>query len=422
VVIDTWRWDALGANGAARAGITPELDALVARGGVRFSRAIASSPWTEPSVATLLTGQYPTIHGAYGRLAKVGKIRHQIPTIAEILSAAGYRTLAVTNATFLSPRLGFDRGFEVYDYLASTNRITRRARETVDAALEHLRNLRHERPVFLFLHLFDPHLAYDPPPPWHLRWTEVYRGPFAALRSMRKGTFRPSAEKFSYVRALYDGEVSYSDHELGRFFRQLEEVRPGRERMIVVTADHGEEFGEHGGWEHGHAMYRELVQVPLLIVPPAAHQVDRAVVDAQVRLLDLLPTLLEAAAVEPPAGLPGTSLFSWFEGSPLDEDLVAYSERVHLGASSASLRDGRYALVYYPKGPRFELFDQRQDPAEAHDLGPSQPGRVEDLRQRLEALAASLGQRAAELGGAPQMVDLSVDELEQLRALGYLNN
>ena len=417
VVVDTWRWDALGANGSPRADITPHLDEL-ATSGVRFSRAFTSSPWTAPSVGTMMTGRYPTVHGAYGPVGDVSRIRSGVPTLAEILSSAGYHTLGVVNGFFLSPTFGFDRGFDVYDYVASSNKKIRRAGPTVDDALELLREERNVGPLFLFLHLFDPHLNYDPPPPWDRRWTEDYHGPFAGLGSMRGGTYDPSPEELAYVRALYDGEVGYADHELGRFFEELDEILPGRERMIVVTSDHGEEFGEHGAWEHGQSMYRELVQIPLLLVPPASRPVARPVVDAQVRLLDLLPTFLELADVAPPDGLPGTPLFPWFEGFLVDDDLLAYSEREHLAAPTASVRDGSHALVFYLEDARAELFDQLRDPTEDEDLAPSDPDRVRTLRGQLDALAESLERGVLELD-ARESVQLTEEQLERMRSLGY---
>jgi arylsulfatase A-like enzyme len=288
----------------------------------------------------------------------------------------------------------------------------------VDAALKHLREARNEGPVFLWLHVFDPHLAYDPPGEWQRRYTPDYHGMFADLFSMRKGDFTPSPEELAYIRGLYDAEVSYVDQELGRFFRELDRVLPGRERMILVTADHGEEFGEHGGWEHGQSMYRELVQVPLVMVPPASRPPARRVVDAQVRMQDVLPTLLDAGGVEPPKGLPGTSLFPWFEGSALNDDLVAYSEREHLGPRSAALRDGKHALILYLDEGRMELYDQIADPAEANDLAAVHPDRVRALRERLDATAKLFEEIAADLE-AHQGVELSPAQWERMRSLGY---
>ena len=420
IIVDTWRWDTLGANDAARAeGITPHLDRLAQRG-VRFRRAFASSPWTEPSVASILTGLHPTVHGAYGRLADVAPIRGAVPLLAETLSDIGYRTVAVVNGFFLSPKLGFDRGFDVFDYFSSSNLEVRRAGASVDAALAHLADGSETAPVFLLLHLFDPHLAYDPPAPWGGGDSSRYAVPFSDLRGMRLGTLDSDEDHLAHVRRLYEGEVAYVDRELGRLMERVDEIRSRRERLIVVTSDHGEELGDHGGWEHGHAMYRELLQVPLLVIPPASRPAAASVVDAQVRLLDLMPTLLDAAGVAAPSAGSAQSLFDWFEEGPLARDLPVYSERVHLGEPSVSLRDGRHALIHYPAQDRYELYDQRADPLEMEDLATADPERVLRLRRRLKRIQETLRNRSLGYEGGEEGVELTPEELDKLRSLGYV--
>jgi arylsulfatase A-like enzyme len=424
VIVDTWRWDAFGANGTGRPDITPHLDAL-ADGGVRFSRAIASSPWTLTSVASVLTGHYPTVHGAYGRYKELSPIRAQISTLAELLAAEGYATAAVINNPFLASHFGFDRGFEVYDYAPASNRDARRAGTSVDAAL-HLLGGVNRPPVFLLLHLFDPHLSYDPPPPWDRRFAGDYGGPLRAplnlLKQMRSGSFAPSPQDAAYIRALYDGEVGYADRALGRFFGELDAVRPGRERMIVVTSDHGEEFADHGGWEHGHTMYREQVQVPLVVVPPASRPPHRRVVEAQVRLLDLFPTLLEAAGVTAPEGIPAHSLFPLMEGDANEGDRPAYSEREHLGEPAAAWRDGSHTLIVYPQQDRLELFDALADPGETRDLSGAHAETARALAERFEAHVRRLEGTAEALGPDARTSEIDPKLLEELRALGYVGD
>ena len=416
VVIDTWRWDRLGANGSPRADITPNLDQL-AEGGVRFSRAFTSSPWTGSSVGTMFTGQLPTVHGVYGRFADVGSLRPSVPTLPELLKEAGYATLGVVNGFFLNPKYGFDRGFDLYDFVPSTNKKIRRAARSVDLALDRLREARNDGPVFLFLHVFDPHLAYDPPRRWRRTYTPEYHGMFKDLNAMRSGSFDPSPEELDYILGLYDAEVSYVDEQLGRFFEELDEVLPGRERLVVLTADHGEEFGEHGAWEHGQAMYRELVQVPLVVVPPASRPA-RGVVDAQVPLVDLLPTFLDAAGLGLPEGLPyGPSLLPWGDGSRT-EDLPVYSEREHLGPVSASYRDGKYALIHYLDEGRSELYDQIADPAETEDLAPKMTQLTAEMFAKLQGLAGLLEKQAAKLE-SHEAPELDPEELNRMRNLGY---
>lgn len=421
IVIDTWRWDALGANGAPR-DPTPELDAL-SRRGVLFRNAIGASPWTLPSMASMLTGRYPTVHGAYGRLRDVRPIRTEVPLLAEIVSEAGYTTRAVVNALFLRPHFGFDRGFEVYDHEISSAEQERRAGPSVDDALGLLERCPPNRPLFFHLHVFDPHLPYDPPPPWNRRWTGGYPGPLAApfnpLQEMRTGKFRPSSEDVEFVRGLYDGEVAYTDGEIGRFLREVERIRGDRERLVVVTSDHGEELGDHGGWEHGHAMYRELVRVPLIVVPPASWKVRPRVESDQVRLLDLFPTVLETAGAPLPPGLPGLSLIGLLQGRPT-EDRPAYSEREHLGTPATAYRDGGYTLIRYPGRWRSRLFDTSSDPGEQVDRAAERPDVADSLERRARALSEALERTAGALASADTAQALDPELEEKLRAVGYL--
>jgi len=421
VIVDTWRFDALGANGSTPSGLTPALDSL-ATSGVRFERAIATSPWTLPAVASLVTGQYPTVHGAFGRYREVSKIRDNVPTMAEKLALLGYESHAVINAPFLDPRFGFDRGFRTYDYFPSSNLDVRRAAASVDRALALMREIPPERPAFLLLHLFDAHLAYDPPPPWDARWSGEYAGelraPFTDLKSMREGTLRPDVADAAFIRALYDGEVSYVDQQLGRFVRGLREIERFRERWIIVTADHGEEFQDHGGWEHGHTMYTEQVRVPLVIVPPEGTAPAGATVAAQVRTLDLFPTVLELAHLPTPKGISGRSLLPLLERSS-SEHRPALSEREHLGTPARSLRDGDFTLIDYGGSGRSELYEFSSDPLELRDLAEDRPERVRSMETKLEAMMDLLEARSDSTGGRPKAINLDPKLLDQLRSLGY---
>ena len=428
ILIDTWRWDALGSNTAAGPDLTPHLDALAERG-VRFSRAYSTAPWTLPAAASLLTGRYPTVHGAYGRepsrFNEFGPIRPDVPTLAELLAPAGYRTRAVVNAPFLGWEFGFDRGFESYDLVPWSPTKRRRAEPAVDAALGIIRDEPAGKPLFLLLHLFDPHLPYDPPPPWDRRWTGDYRGvlqpPVDPLEEVRSGIYDPDPDDLAYLRGLYHGEVSYADEQLGRFLSELDRLAPERERLIIVTADHGEEFGEHGGWEHGHSVYRELVQVPLILVPPDSWRIEAGVVESQVVQLDLFPTVLEAAGVAPPGPVPGRSLLSVMrQRGALDHP--AYSERPSLGSPSVALRDGRHTLVLYFDDRAPQLYDGSVDAVEASDIAGEHPERVQELRSQAVELRAALDRLVAAMPGAPLPAELDPQLEQQLHSLGYIDD
>ena len=222
------------------------------------------------------------------------------------------------------------------------------------------------------------------------------------------------------MRGLYDGEVAYTDAALGDFVALLEKVRPNRPRWIVVTADHGEEFADHGGFEHGHAMYRELTQVPLFVVPP--DEGSGSVVEAQVRTMDVMPTLLEAAGIPPPRGIAGRSLVPLCRSEGGDDDhRLALADREHLGPPSAALRDGLYTLIAWGEGRAPELYDVRGDPQERNDLAAEMPDRVRDMTAKLSSIREGLD-RLAQQRGEGQRQALDPELARELRSLGYLGN
>jgi arylsulfatase A-like enzyme len=420
VILDTCRQDALGVYGGPDR-ITPQLDRFTNDAAV-FTRAFGSSPWTLPSVATILTGRHPSEHGAHGFLQDVSAIRHDAELAGELLSGAGYRSRAVANAPFVDPRFGFARGFEEYDYFRSSKLRVRRAAKSVQNALAHVNQLS-QGPFFLMLHLFDPHLAYDPSPQTAGMFTGGYDGgqtrPFADLQLLRSGTWAPATEDLNFVRGLYLEEVAAADAGLGRLFKGLERRGLYERSLIIVTADHGEEFGDHGRFEHGHSMYRELVQVPLLVKLPARDRQRTGEIDVQVRLIDILPTLLDRVGLPIPPDLPGQSLLPLLakESSP-GEDRPAFSERPHLEPDRSALRDGSWAYIYTPKGDKRELYDMRSDPLEQQDVSALHPEIVERLHGELTTITRGL-RREGKSSEAP--LELGEDLEEHLRGLGYLD-
>lgn len=428
IVLDTCRADALSSYGG-RDGITPELDRLAGEGAL-FERAFSPSPWTLTTMASLLSGRHPTVHGAFGYLQDVRPIREDVPLAAEMLAAAGYRTLAVANAPFVAPEFGFSRGFGVYDFYPSRNVDTRRASVSVNAALAHLDDALNDdpnAPVFFMLHLFDPHMAYDPPPSTLGRYTSDYdgelRAPFSKLKEIRLGSWSPKPRDVPFVRGLYDEEVAAADAEIGRFLDGLRSRELYDEALIVFTSDHGEEFWEHGGFEHGHTMHTELVHVPLVVKLPEGIPRSSAGtrVAAQVRLLDVLPTILQLADLEIPDELPGRSLTPLLTGDGEANDRPALSERVHLPPEQIALRDGRWTYMFTPRTGERRLYDAVADPSEQDDLAAIRPELTERLHQRLIARMERLDAEAAELSSSGDM-QLDDELKDQLRSLGYLGD
>ena len=427
IVVDTLRRDSLGAYGNPR-DPTPAMDAL-ARDGTRFERAISSSGWTLPAMASLLTGTLPSVHKALGERTRLTPISEDVVTAAELLGAAGFRTLAVANAAFVSPYLGLARGFDVFDHRHAYNREIRTASESFARALE-LLDEQGEAPFFLLIHLFDPHLDYDPAPELARRFAGPPREPAPPL-SRRAGLAlageggSPAPEDVAWVRGLYDAEVAAVDAELGRFLDELKGRGLYDGAFIALTSDHGEEFWEHGGFEHGHSLHDELVRVPLIVKPPAAVP-RQPVAAAQVRVLDLLPTVLELYGLEEPDSLQGRSLLGVLDGSDAAPRLAA-SEGALYGAQLRSLRDARYVYTVElgEAGGGEWLFDWQRDPGETRNLIESHPEQAEAAREQYRAFFRELAPRAAVTRPGP-LLDMAPGRLDEVRAalesLGYLES
>jgi len=424
ILVDTLRTDVLGCYGATY-GATQHMDDL-AREGFRFDQAIATSGWTLPSVASLFTGTWPTIHGGLGKHMMLSPIRDELPTAAEVLQEAGYETSAFTNAAFLNPALHLDRGFDRYNHMDARNDETRRADETVDLVLE-LMTERKDQTNFVFVHLFDPHLDYDPPADYRTRFTGGRSRPapplgFTALEaaeSMEGG--RPRDTIIDYIKGVYLGEVNFVDDQIGRLVDGLKQLGIYDRTTLVVTSDHGEEFWDHGEFEHGHSLYDELVRVPLIIKLPSDLLLTGRTIDHQVRNLDIMPTVFELGDVDQPASFRGVSLLPMLRGEP-SEELPAFSEATLYGRDMLSWRRSGYKLIYEmdseDENP-IELYDIATDPEERHDLVASQPEQAYRMHAELQRFVEELIAATKDMSEL-EPISVAPDHLEELKSLGYI--
>jgi choline-sulfatase len=377
VTIDTLRADRVGAYGAAP-GSTPTLDALAAEG-VVMEDAWASVPLTLPSHATILSGLEPPHHGVHDNGTYV--FPPEPPTLATLLAARGYATAAFVGAYVLDRRFGLARGFAHYDDAiervatgSSVLESERRAEAVAAAAEAWIRA--QAGPFLAWVHLYDPHAPYDPPPP--------FRDRFAG---------RP-----------YEGEIAYTDASVARVL-EAARARAGDRLLVVLTADHGEGLGEHGERTHGFFIYGATLRVPLILAGAGVPRGERR--PGPARTVDILPTLLARAGVPVPPGLPGADLL---EGPRPRE---AYAETLYpqtLGwAPLRAFRAGSLRLI---DAPRPELFDLSDDPGETRNRIAERPQEAQRLREALRTLRAS--ERQAATGPT------DAESAERLRALGYV--
>jgi arylsulfatase A-like enzyme/Flp pilus assembly protein TadD len=394
ISIDTLRADRLGSYGHAGAE-TPALDALAARGW-RFTQATTVTPLTLPAHASLLTGTFPPYHGVRDNGGFYLDEKHL--TLAETLRDRGYRTGGFVGAFVLDSRWGLDQGFEryfddfdlsKYDMSVGLDAAQRPGNEVVGRAIEWLAETE-GAPFFAWVHLYDPHTPYAAPPAVRNRFPRTMSG-------------------------AYDAEVAATDAQVARLLGSLEASGRLDETLVVVVADHGESLGDHAELTHGFFVYDATIQVPLIVAGP---RVSRHVVDSQVRIVDVMPTVLDLLDVAIPPPVQGASLVPLTRGEPLD--LLAYAEswypRYHYGwAELTSVRDGRFKFI---RAPRRELYDTIADPRESRDLSEENPRLADSLERALGEITARVAAGGAP--AAPATVDPDVEE--RLRALGYVGS
>lgn len=413
ISIDTLRADHLGYAGYERA-TSPHIDRL-AREGVVFSHAIASSNWTLPSHASMLTGLHPARHHAVQ--FAFAPLRPDRETVAESLWDIGYETGAFTGGGFVTFGLdqGFDRFWMPAPGIAKAQSIT----ETLARAKQWMA-ARPTTPFFLFLHTYAVHLPYEPPPPYNLMFDPDYSGPyrtgFSAKDNVRVGK-HPDAATVQRLIALYDGELCHFDAQLGELLSYVRNGGFGDRTCVVLTADHGEEFNEHGEMFHRRArLFDELLRIPLVVWCPHRYAGGQ-VVDAPVALVDVTPTILDIAGAPLPKNSDGRSLEPALLGAPLEPAFTISEVDGSLEARTGTVRAVRSAthkLIESSLDGTRAVFDLTADPGESTDIAAQAPAIA-------DALAAKVSPLPSPAPSPPPDEESRRDAavVERLRALGY---
>lgn len=385
ITLDTVRADRLGAYGYAAAR-TPHLDGL-ARSGVRFDDATTPAPITGPAHAAILTGMLPARFAIRDNAAALPA---EALTLAEVLSQRGFATAGFVGAFILDRPYGFAQGFDTFEGGftrvdgGQESNVQRQGNAVVDDTLRWLAGVPADRPFFGWVHLYDAHAGYEPPPP-----------------------FAQS----------YDGEVEFVDQQVGRLIEAVRARGATANTLIIAAADHGESLGEHGEAEHGVFLYDAVLRIPLIMAGPGTG--PGRVVTEQVRAIDIAPTILEALGIPVEGKVDGESLVPLMKGLARAEVPPAYAEsyypKLHYGWSElrAIRADGWKAI----DAPTRELYNLREDPGELHNRYPAQQG----LADRMIAEAARL-ERELTGGVAPVAKQPDRETVERLRSLGYVGS
>jgi arylsulfatase A-like enzyme/Tfp pilus assembly protein PilF len=391
ITLDTLRADYLSCNGSKKVH-TPHLDRL-ARGGVNFSRARTSTPLTLPAHASIMTGNYPPVHGV--RDNGTYRLSDDQLTLAEVLDGQGFETAAFIGAFVLDRHFGIAQGFNVYDEGNWGNlnmlegQAAERTADTVHEAFSNWLNGRSRgRPFFAWVHLYDPHAPYIPPEPFRKRFAD---DPYA-------------------------GEVAYTDAVVGKIIKDLESQKLLGSTLVAVVGDHGEGLGEHGEQTHSLLIYNSTIHVPMLLYSPGLIPSGKTV-EHLTRTIDLAPTILDYLRISETFGQ-GTSLRPLVEGKSPIKETLAYSESLYpnlnLGWSELrGLEAGEYRFIL---APRSELYDLTADPGETENRIDLSSKEADRLKCSLESLMKSM---TTSVDQSRRAVDPQTEQM--LRSLGYIS-
>lgn len=452
ISIDMLRPDHLGCYGYGPA-TSPRIDQLAAEG-VLFENAISSTCWTLPAHAALFTGLADSVHGCVDTDRRLAESRR---TLAERLGDAGYATVGFFSGPYLHPVFGLGQGFEQYvDCTSYAGLNTRTAEETgrvdglavSDASHADVTSPRvyeevsdwlkasRRRPFFMFVHMWDVHFDFIPPPPYDRKFDPDYRGTQSGRNFLFDAAINASMPERDreHLIALYDGEIAWTDQYVGRMLDDLDALGLRESTIVVLVSDHGTEFFEHGRKAHRQTLYDEVIRIPLIVRHPGRIAPGRRHAD-QVRIIDVLPTIMDLAGLGEPPDVMGQSLAPLFSGAELRRDTLAISELFSdsrrltpdgrweprnpgfpLQQRLRSFRRADHKLINDLNRQRAELFDLRVDPGEQRPLADHDAAESRDAEQGRAWLRAFM--RAWPAGDAESAIPPEV--LAKLKSLGYV--
>ncbi len=435
ISLDSLRADRVGSYGHDR-DTTPRLDQL-ADEGARFANAIATSPWTLPTHLTMLTGRYQVSHGV---VEDTYTLHPAVPTLGELLKQKDYATAGFVSAPYTAARYGYSRGMDIYEDLSEGYEHKKEARSAIVApeittrGIQWLREHASER-FFLFLHYFDIHYNYIPPPPYDVMFDPHYDGEVDATNFLEDPAIHEGMDPrdLEHILALYDGEIRFTDDHVKRVLGELDKLGLSDSTLVIVVSDHGDEFFEHGFTGHHRTLYEEVLWVPLVIRFPGAASHAGKVVEQQATLVDIAPTILDAAGVEYPQLMEGRSLIPLLKGEEDDPDRPVYGAFFdktvfNIQAMRRTRADKviqHFNRILHPDSPQVELYSLADDPGEQKNLYDSDP---EETRAALTELAAWLEsvwrsyRFMQEQSSGPVRIEHDAETLERLRSLGYVGD
>jgi len=412
ILTDTVRADHLSCYGYER-NTSPHTDSLAAAGTL-FENCQGQASWTLPAMATILSGVSPVVHGAGRNRSGFHGISSEAPWLPLAFYRRGYRTAAFFNVMFMNEDFSFHRGFQHFDCrgVASGNSL-RKAGPTVDDFLEWLDAGDADKPFFAAVHFYDPHIPYRAPEPYRSLYTNSeYSGDFGdswgegvtEMMEVNSGEVVPSEADLQNLMALYDGEITYMDSEIGRLLAELRARGFSENTIVVIVGDHGEEFLDHRGIEHGRTLYQETTHVPLIVAGPGFS--GGGVVTQHVAQLDIAGTLAAAAGIEFTVFEPAQKLLEEMDAA---RGIPASGVLWRTQGDLVSIVSDNSKVIWSVEDDSIESFNLAADPLEQELLEPSEN----------QMQAAGFYWATPPAGEAP-LVDFGEVAARELRNLGYI--
>ncbi|GJM15468.1 MAG: hypothetical protein DHS20C13_07950 [Thermodesulfobacteriota bacterium] len=438
ISIDTLRTDVLSSYGSDAVS-TPNID-KVAEDGYLFSQAYSPAPWTLPAFSSIMTGVNPLVHKTTDSKSRLPET---FTTIAEHLASSGYKTGAVGKNVFLHSEYNIDQGFMEYNFFPKINELVNSfggaflkiafpASFRTDASTSDLTDIsikwlneNQDKDFFLWIHYFDPHIPYTPPKEYIVdnnNTGTLVGNDFHNVGSIRSGHYSPNLSDRERIRQLYDAEVRYVDDNIGRLLETLEELDLYKDSLIILTSDHGEEFWEHGGFEHGHSLYNEVIKVPLIIKLPGNE--PNQTVDIPVTTQSLMPTILELSNIQHENGpYLASSLVPILENDPANyriKPIISSSLLYYEDRESALFDENKYIRTIITD--QEELYNLKNDPGEQSPLSSSAVSDKIFEAQNILKQYKDESQRTGKYYGVDksETVELNKEKKEKLKALDYI--
>jgi choline-sulfatase len=408
IVVDTLRRDRLGCYGHTR-NTSPNIDAL-ARTAIRFDNAFSQAPWTTPSVAALLSSRYPSDLLIQ---EQPHALRDEVILLSEVLKDHGYATGAVVSHSYVGKDWNFDQGYDYFDDSNVKGHAETVSQGVSDSAIAFMEKSLSKKPTFLFAHYFDPHYNYLDHPEYDYTTELDYTGwvesgmAFKVLKARIGELEDPDRE---YLLALYDEEIAFTDHHIGRVLDKLRDMQAFEDTLIVVASDHGEEFLDHQSLGHAYTLFEEQIHVPLIVKFPKASR--GGVSQELVQLIDVYPSILGYLGLEITHSVSGRAI----QNQGLRP---AFSETSRLAAEVRALVQDGHKLIWKVNDDEYMLYDLSSDPGEQLDLKEERKRRFRAMRDSLLERFDALEKLAAAHREKAREATISEQELRRLEALGY---